>query len=412
MAASPSAALLHGVNLGSEYVSKQEEVEQCEADTFTPLNELEESISSMQRISHQLRPQLPLIAANTTNSVLPAPRIPIPLSRTEATAERLKNVTSVDSALLSAMRDDRERVAVLRCEQTMIDFIKATEIQEMDVGGPYNSTIVGLPSQPPKQGQGRQTSFQRCWLHRLADRFGIVRESISPEWIRCKKTPDSAIPSQLLIDLEPADYGLSEHNTTQLMATSNISGTGNKIKRKMKIMKRSASTGATNSENGNNKTSRNIMKRGTLTDKEKKYAEARARIFNGGNPSAETDISRKLVIPPTPKSEDEFRPAAATFRPAAATFRPAAATMGGISKVTWRNRQQEENDPDFQRGVMYAAPGQQQQQQPYAGYYSQQQQQFYYDQHYYGQQQTHYFGAAQENGRGRGRMQGQEDFPA
>jgi len=399
MVASPSAALLHGENLGGEDASKQE-VEQSKADTFTPLNELEESISSLARISHQLRSQLPLISSKTTNSVLPAFQIPIPSSRTEATVERLKNGTSVDSALLSAMRDDRERVAVLRCEKTMIEFIKATEIQEMDVGGPFNSTIVGLPSQPPKQGQGRQTSFQRCWLHRLADRFGIVRESISPEWIRCKKTLDSAIPSQLLIDLEPADYSLSENNTAQLMPTSNTNTTGNKTKRKMKIMKRSASTSSANSENGNCKPSRAISKKGSLTDKEKKYAEARARIFNGGDVNGETPISRKVVVPPTPKTEDESR--------------PAAATMGGISKVTWRNRQQEENDSDFQRGVMYAAAGQQQQQQQqsYAGYYPQQQQQpYYYDQQYYGQQQTPYFGAAQEHGRGRGRVQGQEDFP-
>ena len=55
-------------------------------------------------------------------------------------------------------------------------------------------------------GGGRQTSFQRCCLHRLADRFGIVRETNEQGMIRLVKVKESAIPSQLLIDLRPSDY--------------------------------------------------------------------------------------------------------------------------------------------------------------------------------------------------------------
>lgn len=410
MAASASTAFPHGGNLGSDNAPNQREVEFerfSSPESCVSLNDSDESTHSTSRIIHP-KPssaQVPSVTPKNLNNN--GSEIPIPSTRIEATSVTLKNGTSVDSALLSAMRDDRERVALLRCENTMIEFIKAENVQEIDVGGAYNSAIVGLPSQNPKPG--RQTSFQRCWLHRLADRFGIVRESISPEWIKLKKTPESAIPSQLLINLGPSDYCLPDDNSIQ--ATLNNSalgnsttGANNKVKRnKMKIMRRSASSGSNNSENGSGKPSRTTSKKGTLTDKEKAYAAARARIFNSED-AVENEVitSSQVVTPPAPApvplSEEESR--------------PAAATMGGISKVTWRNRQQEENDPDFQRGVVYAAT--QQQQASYGGYYPQQQQvqqqQYYYDQQYYGQQQAPYFGGPQDRGKDRGRER--EDFPA
>mmetsp|Transcript_25564 Transcript_25564/g.37766 ORF Transcript_25564/g.37766 Transcript_25564/m.37766 type:complete len:420 (-) Transcript_25564:51-1310(-) len=417
MAASASTAFPHGENLGSENAPNQHEVDQHQFEEFkkfsstgscTSLNESDESTNYMSRIIHS-KPssgQVPLVTPKITNNN--GSEIPIPSTRIEATSVTLKNGTSVDSALLSAMRDDRERVALLRCENTMIEFIKAEDVQEIDVGGAYNSAIVGLPSQNPKPG--RQTSFQRCWLHRLADRFGIVRESISPEWIKLKKTPESAIPSQLLINLGPSDYCLPDDNDIQATLNSpahvnNTTGTNNKVKRnKMKIMRRSASSCSNNSDNGSTKPSRATNKKGTLTDKEKAYAAARARIFNSED-AAENEVitPSQVVIPPAPS------PVSIPVPPPEEEARPAAATMGGISKVTWRNRQQEENDPDFQRGVVYAAT-QQQQQPTYGGYYSQQQQQYYYDQQYYGQQQPAYLEGAQDRGKGRGR--GREDFPA
>lgn len=407
MAASASTAFPHEGNLGNENAPKEHKVEEFDRfsspESCTFLNESDESTQSASQIIHPklVSAQAPFVMPKITNNNVS--EIPIPSTRIEATSVTLKNGTSVDSALLSAMRDDRERVALLRCEKTMIDFIKATDVEEIDVGGAYNSAIVGLPSQNPKAG--RQTSFQRCWLHRLADRFGIVRESVSPEWIKLKKTSETAIPSQLLINLGPSDYCLQDDNDAQAILTTSSSGTTiagvNKVKRnKMKIMRRSASSCSNNSENGTSKPSRASTKKGTLTDKEKAYAAARARIFNSEHEvDNEVLTPSQLVIPETPPSEEETR--------------PAAATMGGISKVTWRNRQQEENDPDFQRGVVYAAT-QQQQQTTYGGYYPQQQQQqhqkYYYDQQYYGQQQPSYFGVAQDPGKGRGG--GQEDFPA
>jgi hypothetical protein len=52
--------------------------------------------------------------------------------------------TAIDSALLSAMRDSRERLALLKCERVMVDFCNAPDVQEIDVGGSYNSIIIGL----------------------------------------------------------------------------------------------------------------------------------------------------------------------------------------------------------------------------------------------------------------------------
>ena len=46
------------------------------------------------------------------------------------------------------------------------------------------------------------TTFQRCILHRLADRFGIVRQpgSLLPGAIRLIKLPQSQVPTLLLQD--------------------------------------------------------------------------------------------------------------------------------------------------------------------------------------------------------------------
>lgn len=326
----------------------------------------------------------------------------IPTPRIEATMVNLKNGISVDSALLSAMRDTRERFALLKCEQSMIDFIKSNA-QEIDVGGAYNSVIVGLPSVPQTRADspGRQTSFQRCWLHRLSDRFGIVRESISPEWIRCKKTPESAIPDNLLIDLQPSDYSLEKQATNAMSQLSiNGNGTGNKTvmkRNKMKIMKRNPSNASDASRQDGSKTS-NSTKKGavTFTEKEKAYADARARIFKDDPPededtpsSAPASLTPSQVVKTEQISDDQD-----------GEGNGGASSTGAVSKATWRNRQQEENDPDFQRGVAYSAHQHYQQQ---YGYYAQQ----YHQQHMASAEQyaptAAGFRGASTRGRGQGR---------
>ena len=107
------------------------------------------------------------------------------------------------------MRDPRERHALLRLEQTMIDFMKEETTGYIEVGGPNNSIVISPRGNIGKNEAtcltGRPTSFQRCYLHRLADRFGIVRETNDNGMIRLIKIKgESSIPSRLLIDLEPS----------------------------------------------------------------------------------------------------------------------------------------------------------------------------------------------------------------
>merc|ERR1712154_401763 len=59
-----------------------------------------------------------------------------------------------------------------------------------------------LSSIPSSYGIRPATSFQRCLLHRLADRFGILREagSLMDGSIRLVKQKESQIPKKLLLD--------------------------------------------------------------------------------------------------------------------------------------------------------------------------------------------------------------------
>ncbi len=381
----------------------------------------------------------------------------------------------VDSALLAALRDPRERVSLLRTEQALIDFMNQPD-GYMEIGGPYNSIILSPTGSVTATatnsnkslnneyfgGRVMQTSFQRCWLHRLADRFNITRENgcLMDGSIRLVKIRESTIPRKLLVDLDESEYAQpattnmedslsSLGGVTQQFSSVGFSGNNAaasplispppttatattappKTKQpKMKIMKRHSSssfgsTGSLNTKNNNGKGSAAAASRKgkNFSDKEKAYAEARARIFNesssatsAGNGESSLDaiatatsITEAAVIsrcnppattsssaaasPITSKSpsvassgatspattpppsvvvadlkqaiEDDESPKAATAtiteakqpqsqyqQQVIAPRRPAAASTGGGSKATYRNRRQEESDPDFQRG--------------------------------------------------------------
>ena len=263
---------------------------------------------------------------------------------------------AVDSALLCAMRDQRERVALLRLEQTMVDFMKEDTTGYIEVGGPGNAIVIS-PSgnigknQPEQLPPGRQTSFQRCCLHRLADRFGIVRETNLDGMIRLVKVKESAIPKKLLIDLDPSEYAIeyaTDAAVRGLVAKLSDSSIGKG--KKMKIMKRSSSgLGSSNSlkSEGKGTSSRSRKK---LLDKEKAYAEARARIFSDGASDTAADA-------PADTKQLSESVAAPSFVPTqtkkASTPPPVDQTeaddKAAVNKATWRNRREEENDPDFQR---------------------------------------------------------------
>ena len=289
---------------------------------------------------------------------------------------------TIDSALTSALRDPRERLGLLKLEQAMIDFLKSSD-GYIEVGGPYNSFVVS-PTSGIVSGQSTafdrpQTTFQRCILHRLADRFCIAREtgSIFEGYIRLVKLKDSKIPKRLLVDLDPSEYGTPLAETSKSLESVTIVGSSNSSNqsvffvgsksrnRKMKIMKRDSS-GDSFKSSSNGSDSRSTPRKGrNFSDKEKAYAEARARIFSdqqaesGPSLAAFTSTSRAPLPATTPPasmsqplqhgnrsfasiddgttSENEERSRA-----------PSANST--VSKATWRNRRKEENDPDFQRG--------------------------------------------------------------
>lgn len=221
-----------------------------------------------------------------------------------------------------------------------MDFLNSPDLY-WDVGGSANSLIRNSHGEWIAGGPFRpQTTFQRCLLHRLGDRFGIRREPQEDGFIRIFKTPASNLPDQLLLNVSEKELQIPDNNNN-----INISSTTTTKPRKMKIMKRSSSsnisTGSSNSKSKNKNANGN--KTSTQTDKERQYAEARARIFQQSQEEAMAETfdpidssSSSLVSPLTPTAP-EFIPAGGTGDPT----KP--------NKATWRNRQSELNDPDFQR---------------------------------------------------------------
>jgi len=294
----------------------------------------------------------------------------IPSDALDSTAANTES--GIDSALQAALREPRERVALLRLEAAVVDFCKRPNDAWMEVGGPFNSVLAGpgpnaLRSTAAQQ-EGRQTSFQRCIVHRLADRFGIVREtgSLLEGSIRLIKRADTKIPARLLQDLEPHEYGEtitaaaatgmgpSQRSLSQTSLNNSATGGTGSAKqppRKMKIMKRSSNpTNNTRSQtgSGSDKQKRTLRQSSSssFSEKERAYAEARARIFND---ESETQASNS--------GGDENPPLNERSR-SSSCERPGTATESLLkdlssssleNKAVYRNRMEEAADPDFRR---------------------------------------------------------------
>ncbi|KAL3930881.1 MAG: hypothetical protein SGBAC_011571 [Bacillariaceae sp.] len=364
-----------------------------------------------------------------------------------------KDDSVIDSALLAALRDPRERIGLLRLEQTLIDFVvKQPQDHYMDVGGPYNS-IVKSPTlgfltpmmslNANANTNKSQTSFQRCILHRLADRFEITRENNMDGTIRLLKHPPSKLPGRLLLDVKPDEYSLLAQSMEQVsLNANNGNGTGQnntnkssfagavtgntktssrrnsnngipialqkngpsdgkagnggptiaKNTKKMKIMKRANSdpAGTGGAMHRTNSSASLKKKNSSLTDREKAYAEARARIFQQdqdaaaaaaattaatGTTGAAVTANAPIPTQALPSNgstsnlvydpSNTFTPSTATTTSSstaataaavtAATAATAAATTSTNSKATFRDRNQDEIDPDFRRGSSVAA---------------------------------------------------------
>jgi hypothetical protein len=283
----------------------------------------------------------------------------------------------IDSALLAALRDPRERLGLLKLEQAMIDFLSNSSDGYIEVGGPLNSIVISpttgfISGQNVANSDRPQTTFQRCILHRLADRFHVVRENgnLHEGYIRLIKLKESRIPKSLLVNF---NYSSESNNnsvdeTSRSMESMNIAGVngnnasttpatnGKPRNRKMKIMKRCSSGDSSRNSNSDSRTPR---KGKNFSDKEKAYAEARARIFaeeqgetassNPGTPASTSAAPSPTSTPPTSQhgsNSNSSLDAAADND----SEKRNASRNNAVNKATWRNRQQEESDPDFQRG--------------------------------------------------------------
>jgi hypothetical protein len=271
-----------------------------------------------------------------------------------------------------------------------------------------------------------RTTFQKCILHRLCDRFRMTREKSYVTdgfgyYIRVVKGPDSGIPPRLLLNVQPPEYAIQssftaengnnnnnsssscnaasltsnfEHLGLQGLASepnanidptcsggpSTSSKSGSTKNRKMKIMKRSSSSNISSSSGDNQKSSKNTNKqRNSLSEKERKYAEARARIFqqeestaadsaglttttpdgSTGLPCSASDVASENTSMPPTLSQSGSGPQHLTSSASSSnsSITDNARILGeqtstqARSKAVYRNRQQEEADPDFKRGV-------------------------------------------------------------
>lgn len=400
----------------------------------------------------------------------------------------------VDSALLSALCDPRERKALFRLEQVMIDFMRDKSSWSMEVGGALNAIVLhqnsgggnsennpgdfevaegqmhvlsqqGMQELHHQQQRGlKQTSFQRLILHRLADRFNVIREQIiqpyfpplgnerglvdvgvpphySPGLIRLVKTNESSIPSNLLIEIDQSllinyknprarnYFGGGNEDSTKYITDNMASATleaqppviVSKKSKKMVIMKRSDSTNGSGETLGISRDSRkDDTRKKKLEDREKAYEEARARIFGMGESlgneyngvdtdtegieagqsvvlqsqdsqeyastplyssschssfsvendakiphacftAADTCVVQPFIPPtdssaplPEPQSyQESANITSGSATPEAGTFRrpsfSSSTVPAVVTKAVYRNRQQEENDPDFKR---------------------------------------------------------------
>jgi SUZ domain len=323
---------------------------------------------------------------------------------TPPTNSNIDNASTVDSALLSALlNDDMEECwALLRLEQTLIEFVQNTTTGWMEVGGPYNSVILYASSstssenltnttetndsrisrspnaetshqvvsnnthatsnprmsQPPPQPQytfQQQTTFQRCVLHRLADRFNIIREPgrsscHTSNMLRLIKMPNTCIPKISLAEYYHKYIVSSQSNedvgegttdpTEGLMASMSLSEVdpeGLDPPTPLKIMKRTSSQSSSKKHKEQDLKMSASSASSTLDsnyeDKERAYAEARARIFQDSEASAVTvDPENDAANPDTDQRwmADE-------------------SAVDPQSKAVYRNRYQEVADPDFQR---------------------------------------------------------------
>ncbi|OQR97142.1 hypothetical protein ACHHYP_12675 [Achlya hypogyna] len=264
-----------------------------------------QKLGKMQLQRREVRLARPDEAAWGSGDDAPSTDLASPVSRGGAAAvSAASSAGPMDPVLVAALENPRERLTLLKFEDQIVSFIRAE--REMQLVFPPLS------------------SYHRLIVHRLADRCSLEHQTAdyypynggydnnAARVVTLFRTPRCAVPSVLLIDLsaEQAQLQPPAHHT---IAPKIMTRNPNRDKQKKNTKAPAVDTRTRN-----------------LQDREKAYAEARARIFGQDE------------VPEAPK-KPTAKPAKA---PAAEKPRP---QNWKESKVTWRNREQEMNDPDFTR---------------------------------------------------------------
>eukprot|EP00597_Dinobryon_sp_UTEXLB2267_P009008 CAMPEP_0170085436 /NCGR_PEP_ID=MMETSP0019_2-20121128/20311_1 /TAXON_ID=98059 /ORGANISM="Dinobryon sp., Strain UTEXLB2267" /LENGTH=754 /DNA_ID=CAMNT_0010301879 /DNA_START=9 /DNA_END=2273 /DNA_ORIENTATION=+ len=197
----------------------------------------------------------------------------------------------IDSALLSAISNPRERMVLFHIENTILEFVKSNE-RSMDFQPGYNS-------------------FRRLLAYRVGQRFGLSHSTADTNAengersITLFKTTTTLIPKTLLIDLNiPADANFNDDSDpTNLYLPSNPvplesllpAATSNNLSAPKKFLLMKRTVLKTTSESAKVAA---VKQQQSEEDKEKAYNEARARIF-GEEPSPALETTAASVEQPS-----------------------------------------------------------------------------------------------------------------
>lgn len=192
------------------------------------------------------------------------------------------NDVPIDPTLLDALNNPRERMTLLKYEDRILRFVKSTQ---------------NLIEFPPLAN-----SYQRLIVYRIAQRFRL-EHNVSPaasdgieRGISIYRTAETCIPQILLIDLNngerQSDVTLSSQNVNSSVSTSTSS---------IKVMRRDN----LNSSNMK-KVDLSASKKVDAAEKERQYAEARARIFGEENPSSSSPEPSTTTSVTSSKSQEDL----------------------------------------------------------------------------------------------------------
>ena len=226
--------------------------------------------------------------------------------------ERIR--TEVDVALLNALENPRDRLNLLKAEDELVKFIRNPRLQHHEF--------------PP------MSSYHRLLLHRLAQRFSLMHTAVDMPMYNqygqftgecCKivvtKVEQSQIPRFLLVHI------------AQLQ-----NNTRNAQQKKVLVMKRRTKASQDNkskSSRANSKGAKSDAQK-SIEERERAYAQARARIFGSGDdgdksdagessdkpdPASNTDTSNNTSAPRgSANSKSKSSPSSTSSSPA--TFTP------------------------------------------------------------------------------------------